>query len=555
MPFRSVSFSGIMITFLFIIIIVPRMGQKRITKRTLFAYQLAMKSGTRKSNQLKLVMMGAEGAGKTSSVGSLLNKQFNDNEISTVGASLNCCLTDRIFVSKWKQIPIADQLVNLPKLHKSSVKQSMPTMSSKVDSELHSSSNKEEELVPDLVAAHVQEVVNAKEVSDGDVRIVILDLGGQEIYYEVHFLFLAPEDIILLTFDASKSLDQPVISRQRIDRFQEKVATRGMQTNLEMLDTLFKSVYSYCGRTVVGYISNRIPTIIMMATHSGGLTDQEKKAIKLQFCKHFSDKPFFEHLPRVFEDAFHFVDNKFRDPMVFEKVKQVVLKAAKNTIEQEFPISYLQFEAKLLQASEDKPIISLQEAQDIAMAAGIEQDKLTEVLLHYCFKGILLYYPKVAALQNEVFVDPQEVSDLVSSVISTHNHQPSSVELNKSCTRYDTYGLLEERLLDDLLKSCGRLQQKEVVIALLQQFDLAIQVPVKTKYFDEDYEYDPPNSGRVFVVPSMLVYYQKMIYQKQAGDIVVLFHYPDKFLPENIFNHVLVKTVIWCIEEGHYIRR
>ena len=531
------------------------MGQKKITKRTLLAYQLAMKSGTRKSNQLKLVMMGAEGAGKTSSVGSLLHKQFNDDETSTVGASVNCCLTDRIFVSRWRQILIADQLDNLPKLHKSNVKKLMSEMSQKVESELPPplSSDKEEEVVPDLVAAHVQEVVNAKEVTDGDVRIVILDLGGQEIYYEVHFLFLAPEDIVLLTFDASKGLDQPVISRQRLDRFQEKIATRGMQTNLEVLETLFQSVYSHCGSTVVGYISNRIPTIIMMATHSGGLTDQHKNAIKLQFCKHFSSKPFFDHLPRVFEDAFHFIDNKFRDPVVFERVKQVILKAAKSTIEQECPISYLQFETKLLQASEDKPIVSLQEAQDIAVAAGIEQDKLTEVLLHYCYKGVLLYYPDVAALQQEVFVDPQEVSDLVSSIISTHNCQPSSVELSKSCTRYDTYGLLEERLLDDLLERCGRLKQKEVILALLQKFDIAVQVPVNTKFFDEDDGYDPPSSGQLFMVPSMLVYNEKKIYQKQAGDVVVLFHYPDKFLSENIFNHILVRAIIWCNQEGHYI--
>ena len=52
---------------------VPRMGQKTITKRTLLAYRLAMKTGKRKSNQLKVVMLGAEGAGKTSSVQSLLN--------------------------------------------------------------------------------------------------------------------------------------------------------------------------------------------------------------------------------------------------------------------------------------------------------------------------------------------------------------------------------------------------------------------------------------------------------------------------------------------------
>ena len=530
------------------------MGQKIINKRTLLAYRLAMKTGTRKSNQLKLVMMGAEGAGKTSSVSSLLNKTFDDDETSTVGASINCCLTDRIFVSRWHQILMAEQLDNLPKLHKSNIKNLMPKMSPQVNEELHSSTSKAE-VVPDLVAAHIQECVNAKEVSDGDVRIVILDLGGQEIYYEVHFLFLDPEDIILLTFDASKGLDQPVICRQRLDRFQEKVATRGMQTNLEMLETLFQSVYSHCGRTVGGYISNRIPTIIMMATHSKNLTDQQKTAIKMQFRKHFSGKPFFDHLPQAFEDAFYFIDNKFRDPEVFERVKHVILEAAKTSIEQECPISYLQFETKLLEASEDKPIISLQEAKDIATAAGIEHDKLTELLLHYAYKGVLLYYPEVAVLQQEVFVHPQEVSDLISSVISTNDCQPSSADLNNSCTRYDTYGLLEERLLDDLLKRCGRLQQKETILALLQKFDLAVEVPVNTKFFDEDDGYDPPNSGRVFVVPSMLVYNQRNVYQKQDGDIVVLFHYPDKFLSENIFNHLLVRAIIWCNEGGHHIRR
>ena len=533
------------------------MGQKIITKRTLLAYQLAKKTGTRKSNQLKLVMLGAEGAGKTCSMESLLDKQFTENQSSTVGANVNCCLTDRLFVSSWKQIEIAEQLANLPQLHKSSVKKLIPELSTKVDSEL-SSSSQEVEVIPDIVAAHVEEVVNAKEVSDGDVRIVILDLGGQEIYYEIHFLFLAPEDIVLLTFDASKGFDQPVISRQRLDRFQEKVTTRGMQTNLEVLETLLQSVYSHCGRTVVGqlgYISNRIPTIIMMATHSKDLTDHEKKAIKLQFRKHFSGKPFFDHLPRKFEDAFHFIDNKFRDPMAFKKIQEIVLKAAANAIELECPISYLQFETKLLQASEEKPIISLQEAQDIAASAGIDKGKLTEALLHYSYKGVVLYYPDVAALKDQVFVHPQEVSDMVSSVISTDNCQPSTAELNVSCMRYDTCGLLEERLLDDLLEQSDRLQQKQTILALLEKFDLAVQVPVNTKYFDEDDGYDPPKDGRVFVVPSMLVYNEKKAYQKQDGDVVVLFHYPDKFLSENVFNHVLVRTVIWCNQEGHHIHR
>jgi len=75
---------------------------------------------------------------------------------------------------------------------------------------------------------------------------------------------------------------------------------------------------------------------------------------------------------------------------------------------------------------------------------------LKEALLHFCNKGVLLYYPDVPALQDVVFVNPQEVSDLVSSVISTHNCEPSSAKLQLSCNRYDTYGFLEEELLDDM---------------------------------------------------------------------------------------------------------
>ena len=53
-----------------------KMGRGEVSKKVIYAYLQAEKKGTRAANQLKLVMMGAEGAGKTSTVGSLLDKQF-----------------------------------------------------------------------------------------------------------------------------------------------------------------------------------------------------------------------------------------------------------------------------------------------------------------------------------------------------------------------------------------------------------------------------------------------------------------------------------------------
>ena len=61
--------------------------QKKI-RRTVVAYQKAFKKGKRRSNKFKIVLVGAEGAGKTSTAHSLLGKKFEQQQPSTVGAAV-----------------------------------------------------------------------------------------------------------------------------------------------------------------------------------------------------------------------------------------------------------------------------------------------------------------------------------------------------------------------------------------------------------------------------------------------------------------------------------
>ena len=153
-------------------------------------------------------------------------------------------------------------------------------------------------IIPHEIVEKVQEIVDTEETHDDEVEITIMDLGGQEIYYHIHFLFLAHEDVVFIVFNASEDLDQPVVHRQRLTRFQEKVASRGMQTNLQTIETLMQSVYSHCGKKVDSYISIRIPTIILIATHCKNLSAQQKHAIALKIFKSLDGKPFMDHLPR-----------------------------------------------------------------------------------------------------------------------------------------------------------------------------------------------------------------------------------------------------------------
>ena len=564
-----------MISWSFLSLYVGQHGRKEsqkqsINRRTVLAYKQAFDKGKKAANKFKIVMLGSEGAGKTSTVHSLLNKAFQHHQPSTVGADVNTCTADRIFTAKWKQIEIQYQLQDLPKQLKSKLKSFMsqipkqdlekvlekPSASITSEKEMPPKKKPKEE-IPQDIAAQVQEVVDTKEeVREDEIQITILDLGGQEIYYHIHFLFLAQEDVVLIAFNASEDLNQPVVCRQRLTRFQEKVKTRGMQTNLQTIETLMQSVYGHCGQVVDGkvYISNRIPTIILIATHSKHLSAQQKAAIIVKFYQSFDGKPFMDHLPRSTKEAIFFVDNSARDPQVFEALKAVALKAAAPSITKECPISYLQFEVDILKESQHKVVISKQEALAVAEKAGL-QDNLMEVLHFFTLKGTLLYYPEVESLQNEVFISPQEVSDLVSSVISTHKCEPSSAKLQQVCYRYDQFGLLEEDLLDDMLQTAGRQKDKNTILGFLEKFHLAVEVPRDTKFDQEKEAYTTPQGGCVFLVPSMLVYNPKAVLPTQKSDITLVYHFPDLFLPENVFNTVLVKIVSWCNQNDHHVRR
>ena len=82
----------------------------------IMAYEAALKEGSQSSNQFKLVTLGAEGAGKSSSVNTLLNLPFQPNQESTVGASVNSCSVDTYLASsKWQKITAAFQITQINK--------------------------------------------------------------------------------------------------------------------------------------------------------------------------------------------------------------------------------------------------------------------------------------------------------------------------------------------------------------------------------------------------------------------------------------------------------
>ena len=411
--------------------------------------------------------------------------------------------------------------------------------------------------IPQEVLDEVKAVMTSKEEipQDGHIRIVIFDIGGQEVYYDVHFLFLAIEDVALLVFDCSKGLDDPVISRQRTGRFGEKISTRGTQSNIETIELLLHSVYSRGQTAPEGSISPRVPVVIMLGAHAEDVSIEDQELIIQTIYQRFDGKPFLEHLPQLKEEAFHFLANSKPDSKSVNHLRATIVKAAELVITAQRPISYLKFEGKILGKLQQAEVrLSRADAFDIAKDAGIEGEQAVDALLRYFTnKGILLYYPEVRSLKSEIFISPQEVSDLVCAVITTHDCQPHTANLQRSYCRYNQYALLEEPLLNFILLQSKRSKDKEVLLGLLDKFNLATEVPSNIRF---SHEIGKPgsNTSKVFIVPPLLVYDDMVPYHKQNNDIVIQYYFPDGFLLESVFNQLLVKTIQWCCKHKHIIR-
>ena len=523
------------------------------------AYQQALKEGQCAANLFKLVMLGPHGAGKTSTVHSLLGKEFQPHQPSTVGTDISyVSTTDTVncmYACDWEL---------------NEFQRYMEELSTKCAHELKVKMMKTIEILKHaqrfpkhtVYDSAGMKVLQNEAAPKGKTRIIIYDIGGQEIYYDIQFLFLASHDLIFLTFNASIGLDEPLITQQCYEDCQKKYKIGKQQTNFQAIEATLHAVHSYCGEKCKNSVSPRIPTVIMVATHAFGLTENEKKKIANTLLERLADTPLSDHFPnKDIIDFIYFIDNHERDTEAFKTLKFVTILAAEFALTEIQPISFMKFEEEILIMSKNVSMIGKEAALQIATKAGLENSHKTleELLQYYTRKGVLLHYSQAPTLSCVVFISPQMVSNLVSFVIKTHNFAKfgHTAELRKKFIRFDKFGLLEEALLDDMLERLNNSNYtKELVLGFLETFYLAVEIDKETKFQNEEDSYPVPDSGRVFFVPSVLMYNKSKDYVKPEHHIdnVVLFHFPDKFLPSIIFNYTLILVIRWCKDKGHSIR-
>ena len=578
-----------------------------------YAKQSAL--GVAQSRTFKVTFVGPEGSGKTSSIRTLLGKKFKPNERSTVGAVLGIRAIIKLFKGNldeattttfdldlchsigWKEASVDDMKHILDKEYNKEMSSSLDEktiLGLEYESRLYSAMSHSTESIfkvesiyehptpllntsefdkteknMEIVNADSEEYSQAKNVVFGDKvekldsHACISDFAGQLTFFSFQLFFLKKRDTVMITFNASVDLTAKIIPRERYDYAKKKRVAAGMMTTIENIQFWLQSVSAHAGTNDVpeGCISRRSPTAILCATHAEKLPLEKIDSISHNIFDYLADKPYADHLPTDRKKAIIFISNKKRKK--FKKnifmLQQVLLEASKPAFDEKRPISYLKLEQLIaIKVEERVTMLNIAEFTELVNKAGIPGERNSDAVaaaLQYCsIKGIIIYFAEEQTLSETVFISPHWLSSIFSKIITTHDQVVDKHHLRRAWKRYDTYAILEEQFLDHILCLASVTEHKDIIISLMQLFNLLAEIPSKTCLTDESAP--PPTDKRVFIVPALLLYDPDLpVFIPEKADQIYLFYFSELYFPESTFNQIIVKMIRWNVKKQFLISR
>ena len=479
---------------------------------------MALKEGKSKSCSVRILLVGAENAGKTCLIESLLGEDFKSHG-ATQGADINVC---RIFTTNWSRLKNDQVLERLQNEFFSRLKASVerrlsgevenpdgdePVSStpeheeeafpiSAVDDEsiqpcssasltLHSIN---EEELPSLSDADVRGVEQSVPVSEDEINAVIWDVSGQTVYHGLLSPFLTEDNVTVIVFDASQDLNSVPQSRSD-DEFTEC----SISPKMKGCDTIcywFNSIYSCCHKKgTKSALSRCLPTVFLVATHidligDGKAVEQKKKEIIGLLAKAFKGKPFAtllagncgdDGIEEALKKYCFFVSNKERDSSVFIQLKEALKQASQHLLNQKHPVAYIKIERHLLNL--DKDSINTSEFTDIACECGfpmnLGSNKFYGALSFLHSKGIALNFQSINSLKDVLVLSPQWLAKLVAYAIVGHPFKKHGLALDKQydCLIYS--GILHKEFFDYMVKCFNNSDCSGVKINPKQAMDFA----------------------------------------------------------------------------------
>ena len=534
------------------------------------------------SPDVRVAMMGSEGAGKTCLGDTLTGEDFKSTSPTKGADELEVVVKNAI---NWSVLSKEEMIDNLQKQVLQEVKhctaqQSQPVqdvLSAPTTRSVPLASSRSPETRPNtpplpmlelpggdkmyiLTTEEFKRLPSIIEKYDPLRKYVnIWDSAGQQVFQHTHGLFVSEEVVCLIVFDASKLLDEVPERRYEGDK---SPARSGLDTITYYMDLISCRVSKKSSSD--SDLSEFLPTFILVGTKIDILSPDINEAEEIAYQRFapilqekLAGKPFAKHIAgskkgQLFtrgSPSVYFLSNRLRNPKVVATLQRVILQAAPVRSR---PTRLVKMERTLMLLShKDKlSVISMEQVKEVAKSCGISPDGegVLAVLKFFHQKGTLLYFHQVPALSNVIILCPQWLAKLLTYVLTNLLCQPAGPPLAQYAEERNKKGLLRQELInfciDQFLdeenrKGCKvpRLMGNDVADLLLK-FKLMADVtdtPFATKISS--------SKNRVYLVPHLLPVQQFVplsgLYYK------VFYLFPGHFIPDNLLDQLIVKCAEW----------
>ena len=157
------------------------------------------------------------------------------------------------------------------------------------------------------------------------------------------------------------------------------------------------------------------------------------------------------------------------------------------------PITWVLFRKVLSQLSKSKPIATISEIHEAALACTIPEDAINSVLDFYHSFGVFFHYKNIPSLQDKVIIDPQWLVQVIATLFPLTD--PDEIGVPDMWLVFRQYGLLVQPLYEKVLSQQKFLEPQEI-IDLLSDFLIIGEIHSAS----EKHHYQ----GKEYFVPCML---------------------------------------------------
>ena len=478
---------------------------------------------------VRVVLLGAPGSGKTCLCHTLVGKDFQDIPVNAKADHMDIVVE---MTKAWKPMTYEEKLRDLDK------QQCLELMST-------------------------LRALNKPSTN----YVNIWDFTGHQIFH-CAYMFLSEQVVCLIVFDAGLALDELPKHRYPNDRSPRRTVLQSICYLMELISCRMSKP-----STSDSDLSILLPTFILVGTHTDKLSFDFYIAQDLCFKKFLPifktelvGKPFADHIAGsknndLFEEgspSLFFICNKQRDSVVVKAIRETVMQAASITRKTR-PTQYVEIERKLmlLSSQEQVGVIGFDEIAKVAKSCGLSTDKdeLLKMTQYFHHKGTLLHFHNFPSLFSTIILSPHWLTKLLTYILTSLVCQPTHRPLAIYAEKRQNEGLLEEELIhwtvEQFNKSesdCNRIianLRGLPIIELFTKFQLIIDV---TQSSIADYR-QRGDGKRLFLVPHLLPFEE--VLPSKDFCFKIRYNFPAHFIPDNLVDQLIVKCAQWN-NDCHY---